>query len=77
MTEQRLSVFEAEITPVDGWFVTVGHPLVQQRFYAAIDSTGSLCWTDDPAGAEQFPEERDAIRFAELACPEEDWRIAR
>jgi hypothetical protein len=64
-------------TPLAGWFVTAGHPLVQQRFYAAIDCAGSLCWTDDPASAEQFPMRQDAEHFASLACPDEDWAVCR
>lgn len=77
MTEQCFDTFASEVTLVAGWFVTVGHPLVQKRFYAALDSTGSLCWTDEPALAEQFPMEQDAARFAELTCPDEDWAVTR
>ena len=77
LTEQRLEAFAAQVTPVAGWFVTAGHPLVQQRFYAAIDSAGGLCWTDDPAVAEQFPLAQDAERFAQLLCPTEDWSVTR
>ncbi len=77
VTEQRPDAFRTDITPVAGWFVTVGHPLIQQRFYAAIDSAGCLCWTDDPGCAEQFPLRQDAERFAELVCSEDDWSITR
>ncbi|MCW6506665.1 hypothetical protein [Lichenifustis flavocetrariae] len=77
MTEQRLTTFSGDITPLIGWFVTSGHPLIQQRFYAAIDSSGLLCWTDDLAAAEQFPLREDAERFASLLCPNEDWSVIR
>jgi hypothetical protein len=77
VTEQCLSPFECDLTPVAGWFVTAGHPLVQKRFYAAVDSSGRLCWTDDPALAEQFPLKADAERFASLACADQDWTITR
>ncbi|MDX7949627.1 hypothetical protein P7D22_00355 [Lichenihabitans sp. Uapishka_5] len=77
VTEQCADIFRDSITPVAGWFVSVGHPLVQQRFYAAIDTSGSLCWTDDPTIAEQFPLRQDAECFARLACLDEDWSVDR
>lgn len=77
MAEQRLASFSGAVTLLEGWVVTAGHPLVQQRFYAAIDSTGSLCWTDSAMEAEQFPFKDDAERFAALLCPDEDWVVMR
>ena len=77
MTKQASGAFDGPAVPLAGWFVTSGHPLVQQRFYAAIDCAGALCWTDDPGCAEQFPLQRDAERFASLACTGVDWRVTR
>ncbi len=77
LAEQRLSSFSGAVTPLAGWVVTSGHPLVQQRFYAALDIVGALCWTDDVLDAEQFPFREDAERFAALLCPEEDWVVTR
>ena len=70
-------MFATATVPLAGWFVTSGHPLVQKRFYAAIDCTGVLCWTDDPTCAEQFPQRQDAERFASLACADEEWAVSR
>lgn len=77
MTERIPAGFQDGAVPLTGWFVTSGHPLVQQRFYAAIDCTGNVCWTDDPAQAEQFPLQQDAESFATLACPDDEWMVAR
>jgi hypothetical protein len=78
LAEQRIAVFDiASAIPVEGWVVSSGHPMVQQRFFAAIDICGCLCWTDDPGRAEQFPLREDAERFANLLCPDEDWTIVR
>ena len=77
LTEQATATFSQGSVALAGWFVTSGHPLVHQRFYAAIDCNGSLCWTDDPSYAEQFPLRQDAERFAGLACPDEDWAVTR
>jgi hypothetical protein len=77
MTEQCLTPFARDLTPVAGWFVATGHPLVQQKFYAAIDGAGRLCWTDDIRLAEQFPLRDDAERFAALYCVDQDWSVTR
>ena len=77
MAERRLPILTGTPIALKGWVVSAGHPLIEQRFYAAFATADALCWTDDPGRAACFPEPADAERFAETFCPDEDWEISR
>lgn len=59
------------------WLISVGHPLIQQRFFAATDQLGRLCWVDVPDRALSFRLREEAERFAALNCIDDEWAVAR
>lgn len=57
------------------FFVQAANLPVSAKFYAALDATDKLTWTDDPWQAQRFDTMVDAEAFARAWIDGDDWVV--